>query len=214
MSIATFDELKSAIQDWLKDDDVSARTEDFIRQAEEVHENGGETPEGAKIHPIRIRAMEKRATTTGDGTRYLPLPNNYLQMRRLRVTGDNTDLVQVTSPSQLLEFWVTALQPPRYFSVAQQLEFNSPHSSELEMYYYERITKLSSSNASNWLLLNAPNVYLYGSLIHAAPYIRDDQRLGMWGTLYFSAHKALLNADLAARRASAPVRSRVRGVTP
>lgn len=214
MSISTFDELKSAIQDWLKDDDVASRTEDFIRLAEETHENGGETPQGVRIRPLRIRAMEKRALATMDGTRYLPLPDDYLQMRRLKLVGDYDDLVQVTSPSQLLEFWTEASTPPSYFLVAQQLEFNSPSTTQLEMYYYKRLTKLSSTNASNAILENSPGVYLYGALLHAAPFIRDDPRLAMWSTLYFSAHKSLLNADFAARRASAPLRSRVAGRTP
>lgn len=214
MSIATYDELKAAIQDWLKDDDVESRTDDFIRQTEEMHENGGEAPGGVKIRPLRIRAMEKRAVTTMDGTRYLPLPNDYLQMRRLRTTSTDTTLIQVTSPAQLLEFWVTAATIPTYFAVSHQLEFNSPGTVELEMFYYQRMTKLSSSAPTNWILTNAPNAYLYGALMHALVYLRDEQRLPSISSLYYSTHKALLNADMAARRASAPISSRVAGVTP
>jgi hypothetical protein len=34
---------------------------------------------------------------------------------------------------------------------------------------------LSDSNTSNWLLANAPDLYLYASCLEGAKYIRDDQ---------------------------------------
>jgi hypothetical protein len=30
-------------------------------------------------------------------------------------------------------------------------------------------------------------VYLYGTLLQAAPYLRDDERVGMWASLYAQA---------------------------
>lgn len=45
-----------------------------------------------------------------------------------------------------------------------------------EILYYERIEPLSSSNQTNWLTRNAPNAVLYGTLLQAMPYLKNDQR--------------------------------------
>lgn len=45
-----------------------------------------------------------------------------------------------------------------------------------EVLYYERIEPLSSDNQTNWLTRNAPNAVLYGTLLQAMPYLKNDQR--------------------------------------
>jgi hypothetical protein len=45
-----------------------------------------------------------------------------------------------------------------------------------EIIYYERIEPLSSANQTNWLTRNAPNAVLYGTLLQAMPYLKNDQR--------------------------------------
>jgi len=45
-----------------------------------------------------------------------------------------------------------------------------------EVLYYERIQPLSSDNQTNWLTRNAPNAMLYGTLLQAMPFLKNDQR--------------------------------------
>ena len=45
-----------------------------------------------------------------------------------------------------------------------------------ETLYYERIAPLSSDNQTNWLTRNAPNAMLYGTLLQAMPFLKNDQR--------------------------------------
>ncbi len=42
--------------------------------------------------------------------------------------------------------------------------------------YYERLAPLSSSNQTNWITQNAPNAMLYGTLLQAMPFLKNDQR--------------------------------------
>lgn len=42
--------------------------------------------------------------------------------------------------------------------------------------YYERIAPLSSTNQTNWLTQNAPNAMLFGTLLQAMPFLKNDQR--------------------------------------
>ena len=52
----------------------------------------------------------------------------------------------------------------------------TPSSGTLDIDYYQRIPALTDSNTSNWLLDDAPHVYLYTSLLHATPFLMDDAR--------------------------------------
>ena len=45
-----------------------------------------------------------------------------------------------------------------------------------EVLYYERIQPLSSVNQTNWLTQNAPNAMLFGTLLQAMPFLKNDQR--------------------------------------
>jgi len=45
-----------------------------------------------------------------------------------------------------------------------------------EVLYYERLAPLSSSNQTNWITQNAPNAMLYGTLLQAMPFLKNDQR--------------------------------------
>ena len=45
-----------------------------------------------------------------------------------------------------------------------------------EVLFYERIAPLSSENQTNWLTQNAPNVMLFGTLLQAMPFLKNDQR--------------------------------------
>jgi hypothetical protein len=61
--------------------------------------------------------------------------------------------------------------------------------------YYAKLAKLSNSVTTNWLLTSSPDVYLYGSLLQAAPYLQDDARIQVWATLYERALNDLQTAD-------------------
>jgi hypothetical protein len=45
-----------------------------------------------------------------------------------------------------------------------------------EVLFYERLAPLSSDNQTNWLTQNAPNAMLFGTLLQAMPFLKNDQR--------------------------------------
>jgi hypothetical protein len=65
-----------------------------------------------------------------------------------------------------------------------------------EVLYYERVQPLDSSNQSNWFTEYAPQALLYGSLLQAMPFLKNDPRVGLWQTLYSQTVAALKNEDL------------------
>jgi hypothetical protein len=49
--------------------------------------------------------------------------------------------------------------------------------------YFQKFAQISSST-TNWIIDNAYPLWLYGALIHSAPFSGDDQRLVMWSAMY------------------------------
>lgn len=65
-----------------------------------------------------------------------------------------------------------------------------------EVLYYERVQPLDSSNQSNWFTEYAPQALLYGSLLQAMPFLKNDPRVGLWQTLYGQVVASLKNEDV------------------
>jgi len=55
---------------------------------------------------------------------------------------------------------------------------------DFEVLYYERIQPLDSSNQTNWFTIYAPQALLYGSLLQAMPFLKNDERTPMWQQQY------------------------------
>ena len=66
----------------------------------------------------------------------------------------------------------------------------------VEILYYELPPLLDNTNQTNWLSEYAPNLLLYGSLVEATPFVKDDQRVQLWQSYYDRALAALNGEDL------------------
>ena len=53
-----------------------------------------------------------------------------------------------------------------------------------EILYYERNQPLDSSNQTSWFTIYAPQALLYGTLLQAMPFLRNDDRIAMWQAQY------------------------------
>jgi len=178
MAITTYAELKTAIAEWLNRDDLTSTIPDFITMAEE-----------SMALNMRHWRMENRATATLD-SQYEALPARFVAPIRLSLTGGSTYALEQVSQAQLLDRRSQASNTagrPQYYALTQgEIEvFPTPDADyTLELVYYEKAEALSDSNTTNWILDNYPSVYLYGSLMHTAPFLKDDPRLQVWASLY------------------------------
>lgn len=66
----------------------------------------------------------------------------------------------------------------------------------MEVLYYERIAPLSSTNQTNWITQNAPNAMLFGTLLQAMPFLKNDQRQ-IFQQKYTESMQALKAEDVA-----------------
>ena len=66
----------------------------------------------------------------------------------------------------------------------------------LEILYYEQPPLLGDDLQTNWLTQYAPDVLLYATLLEATPFLKNDERVGVWQAMYDRAAKALSGEDL------------------
>ena len=66
-----------------------------------------------------------------------------------------------------------------------------------EVLYYERVQPLDSSNQSNWFTQYAPPALLYGTLLQAMPFLKNDERINMWQSQYAQIMAVLKTEDVA-----------------
>jgi hypothetical protein len=206
MALSTFTELKEAVADWLDRSDLTARIPDFIALAE------------ARINrELRIRPMEVRSTmyTTVD-QQYFNLPGGYIQMRNIQLNTNPTTPLEYIAPEMLDRLYgsSTTGKPRAYTLIGDEIQLAPiPDSAyQLEMAFYEKFTPLGDGSAgtvtSNWLTANAPDVLLYGALMEAEPFIKNDERIPVWLNGYSNAINKLQQQDQRDRHSGSAMRVR------
>jgi hypothetical protein len=184
MAINTYATLVSAATEYLaRDQDATliARIPDFITLAE------------AKFNRVLLHPkMEVRSTTTIDTgssePEFVSLPSDFQTMRRVRLSSvTGKPRLQFMSQTQLDDYRYSTdnvTDQPVYFAiVGDEMELAPTPNDDytLEMVYRANIPALTASNTTNWLLTLAPDLYLYGTLLESAPYLKEDERLAVWG---------------------------------
>jgi hypothetical protein len=97
---------------------------------------------------------------------------------------DNT---QVSTPAYYADYdythWLVAPTPDIAYA--------------FEVLYYQRVQPLDSSNQTNWFTIYAPQAMLYGTLLQAMPFLKNDDRIPMWKAQYDSVVNSLKSEDVA-----------------
>ena len=208
MALTTYTELKASIADFLNRDDLTAVIPDFITLAE------------SQINrDIRHWKMEARSSgqQTG-GDEYMQIPADWVESIRLHLTGTGTSVVNLISRDAMAdkrERNEDTSGTVMYYTHADgqfQLYPTPSADTDFELLYIQKLEALSGSNADNWLLLEAPDVYLYGALIHSAPYLVEDERVAMWAQMYSASVARLNEASESARFSGSGLRLKIRGL--
>jgi len=178
MAIDTFDELKTAVANWLGRSDLTARIPEFIELAE------------ARLsREVETREQEKRATasTTGDDA-YIALPTDMREIRSVQLNTSPRTVLRYMTPAQIeKEFPSNRTGKPLSYSViGKELKLApTPDSTyTAEIIYTAGVEALSASNTNNWVLTRYPDAYLYGTLAAASIYLVDDPRAAGFEALF------------------------------
>jgi hypothetical protein len=173
----TYDELKTAIQDYTENDETSFvnNLPLFIRQSEE-----------RILKNVQLTLFRKNAGGTMTASnKFLAVPSDFLSSFSLSfVDADSNqvfldfkdvDFVQSFNPDS------TTTGSPRYYALFDVDNFilgptpNASSSVELQYYYRPASLTAGAGSGTTWLSENAELTLLYGSLIEAYIYMKGEQ---------------------------------------
>ena len=201
MAISNYSELQTAVANWLDRDDLAARIPEFITLCEARFNRS-----------LRIRAMETLdiSVDTVGGTSTVALPTGYVQMR---------DISLITSPITQLQYLTPEImnrlnagsftgKPETYTIIANSILFGpTPDDAyDISMLYYKTFDPLTALAPTNWVITNAPDVYLYGALLEAEPFLMNDQRVQLWATALTQSITTLQEQDNKDRHSGSALR--------
>ena len=208
MAISNYTNLKTTIADFLNRDDLASAIPTFIQL--------GESQMNRDIRHWKMEARTSGQQSQGD--QYMQLPADWLETIRLHLTSQGTDAVELASMASIADKRAQvddqAGRPRFYAHVRGEFElFPTPdEDTDFELLYYQKIPALGDSNASNWLLEYAPDIYLYGSLAHSAPYLQEDARIAVWAQMYAAAVSQLNSQSERVKNSGSGIRLNIRGL--
>jgi hypothetical protein len=195
--------LQSAIADYLNRADLTAQIQTFIQFCE------------ADLNTrLRSREMIVNATATSDG-QFVSLPPDWLEAINMMIVRGQSPLRYITPDEADVINKAQTYTSTRFYSMTTGIiELVPPAVDDItiDMVYYGKIPALSDANTTNWLLTKAPDVYLYGALTHAAPFLMDDQRMPVFSQIYLARVQSLQDESQKALHSGSPLIARPRSV--
>ena len=175
MALTTYTELKAAVADWLNRTDLTTPIIDFISLAE------------AEMKRRLRRATESTTIYISAGN--MNGPSDMAEPIHLRLSSSDPYLdgnLSLCTPEMLTDVrqrtGYVAGRPTHFAYYDGQLQFAPIPDQSYDgiLLYAQQLTPLSDSVASNAVLAEAPDAYLFGALLQATPYVEHDERIAVW----------------------------------
>lgn len=206
MTIASYSDLLSATADWLSRNDIdSARASDFVTLFEAYA--------GRLLRDANMEQTETLYATEGEAT--IALPSAFREGRALRHVGTPYEALVYEAPADLGTTLPTAPagRPSRYSITGRQIVlWPVPDTSyDLAIVYFGGLTALAASpigRTTNWLLREAPDAYLAGSIAEACDYLDDDRKSAKYAAKRDAALDALITNAMRTRMGAGPLVTR------
>ena len=173
----TYDQLKTAIQDYTENDETSFVTNLplFIRISEE-----------RILKNVQLSLFRKNVTaSTTASDKFLACPSDFLAPFSLSLAGTDGDkfFIDFKDPSFIQSYTpdATTTGSPKYYAVFDIDNFilaptpNTTFTAELHYFYRPASLTAGSGSGTTWLSENAEMAMLYGALIEAYIYMKGEQ---------------------------------------
>lgn len=185
MQLDTYSDLQDAIAQYLNRDDLGEQIPTFITLAE-------------KQIKRRLRRSKSRQTVQFSGDSF-QIPATIAEIASVRLVTSETSQdtpFSIVTPEMLNEMkarFGVAGRPRFGAVVGRELMFApaADQTYDAELIVFLSTTPLSDDNPTNSVLSEAPDVYLFGALMEAAPFTEEDERIPTWEAKYEKALKEL-----------------------
>lgn len=182
--ISGYTSLQASVGDWLARSDLTTFIPAFIQNWEERFYRDAKN----------WGAWMESALSVSISSNVAALPDDYLGLKIAYISGQVSPPLKRVSLEQLYQRYPRAdssLGNAAYIARnASNFEFGpypDTSSATLVGTYYAKpvlIRSFASDAAAHFLILNAPDLCLYGALLEAEPFLKNDSRLTVWSQLY------------------------------
>lgn len=188
MSISTFGELKTAVASWLNRTDLTSSIPDFVKLAESNIRRD-----------VKTRAHETRATGTLTGET-LAFPTRFMEARSLAVEDRPLEYLSPEAYQHKVDQEYTS---QGYYTIIGDdiYVLNGASGDDYVLIYRESLTGFSSDSDTNWLLTNAPEVYLWGACEQGSVFLKDREAAADFNQRYAAAVANLNRSERMAKYA-------------
>jgi hypothetical protein len=198
MAITTYEQLKTAIADWLGRDDLTAFIPDYITLFE---------CDAARRLKVRPQAT---TTTLTPSSGAATLPTDYLGYQRVTWTGSPIHGLEYVAPTLYASYLESGTGTPLVFTIeGTSLKVAPSSDTDLTLLYFQKTPAVSSQLA--WLFNNHVDAYLAGSLAQAAAFNKGFDVAGTWLARCDQIFRDIQSLDFNERQGMAV---RVMGQTP
>lgn len=173
MSIGNYAELQAAVANFMARSDLTSQIPDFIQMAE-----------SRMSRELETREQEKRSQATlTAGDEYILLPNDFREVREVKINASPTRVLRYYSPSALDSMYSSNGQgmPEGYSIVGLEMKMrpipDSAYTSEIV--YIGSLPNISAVTTPT-LFIRSPDLYLYGALAEGYAYLLDEARAAQY----------------------------------
>ena len=207
MAITDYGTLKAAVIEFTGRDNLSSLFDTFVGIGEAAMYNND-------MNPLRLSSLETLATLqTVGGTNSVSLPTDLLNLRSLKLSSNGEECeLTYNSPSALQ---VAGSGQPLYYTITgSNLTFDYVPDGvyNLEIGYFARPLALDSTNDTNTILTNHPDIYLYACIFSVYDFSTEGSLSDMYYNKMIRSIRGAMKADAKKLRPNAAMR--LRGRTP
>jgi len=193
-SVMTYDSLVENIQSYLERTDAATieKIPLFIMLAEQVI--------ASQIKFLGNLTVNTSTMVEGEAT--IQKPARWHKTVSMNVTvGGERQPVLLRKYEYLREYWPNPTDEgvPKFYcdyDYDHWLIAPTPDAAyNFEVLYYQRVQPLDSSNQTNWFTNYAPQALLFGSLMQAMPFLRNDERMPFFQQQYELIMQTLMAED-------------------
>ena len=176
-AIATFGELVTTVERYLYDrKDLTELVPTFVRLSEQRIYRLLRVPANEGIYQVEAQSSER-----------VTIPDDFLEAKL--VTYDGKVLTRISEQNYIMRLDNNDApgQTTHFCRIGKEffLYREPDKTAKFSMLYWKDLSgQLINDNDTNDILRIAPNLYVYGALLEAMPYLAQDSRIDVWNTLF------------------------------
>lgn len=208
MALDTYGGLKTLVASYLSRADLTSQIADFVTLAHK------QLMRDLRGHP-RLNLRDAAFSITGE---YVACPAKFMALTSMHLNTTPRRAIQYMETDTQDRYYGESTGIPAFVSIVASTTVGTGDAGGANEYFrfapvpgstytatmeytaaMPFFTADSGNGSSNWILADAPDLYLYGSLLQANSYIRDDPRIALWAQAYQVALESVKSAGNRAR---------------